>query len=143
MNALDKLANMAKHVGRRADKESQIFKQLLSTQQCETCCQIYQERADSISSEVSSALVQLMRDVYKAMHDHSREEMGQDADEDQVLERLYHQRNLRHGTFLKEDQFQQMFGRSKGTVATEVVIVAFLLTLALALDPRRFLQLDP
>jgi hypothetical protein len=141
MSALDKLANLLKRVGVVSGDETAIFKSLFSTDQCQRSCEIVRERVGAVNSYVSDELVRMLRDVYEAVHNHYREDMGDTASEAEILERIRQQRNLRHGTFLMGDQFRRLFGQTRGTVAEEVMMVAFLLTLTLALDPRRFLRL--
>lgn len=141
MSAFDKLANLVKHLGAVSGKETEIFKGLFSTEQCHRACEIVRERAGPVNDHVAGVLVQMLNDVYEALYSHYREDMGATASEAEILDRIRQQRNLRHGTFLDRDQFRQLFGQTKGTVAEEIMMVAFLLTLVLALDPRRFLRL--
>jgi hypothetical protein len=140
MSAVDKLANLLKHLGARSGDETAIFKSLFSTDQCQRSSEIVRERVGAVNAYVAGVLVQMLSDVYETVHNHYREDMGDTASEAEILERIRQQRNLRHGTFLVRDQFRQLFGQTRGTVAEEVMMVAFLLTLTLALDPRRFLR---
>jgi hypothetical protein len=94
-----------------------------------------------VNSDVASVLVQMLSDVYEAVHSHYKQDMGDTASEAEILDRIRQQRNLRHGTFLEGDRFRRLFGQTKGTVAEEVMMIPYLLTLTLALDPPRFLRL--
>jgi hypothetical protein len=141
MSAMDKLANLMRHLGTSTLNEAEIFKSLFSIEQCRRSCEIVAARVGPVNSHVASVLVRMLSDVYNAVHNHYREDMGDTASEAEVLDRIRQQRNLRHGTFLERDRFRRLFGETRGTIAGEVMMIAYLLTLSLALDPRRFLRL--
>jgi hypothetical protein len=141
MNAMDKLANLLRHMGTRYTNEAEAFKSLFSSEQRLRSCEILQTRVEPVNSHIASVLAEMLSDVYEAMHSHYKHDMGDTASEAEILDRIRQQRNLRHGTFLEGDRFRRLFGQTRGTVAEEVMMVAFLLTLTLALDPPRFLQL--
>jgi hypothetical protein len=103
------------------------------------CCAIYEKHVSPIASTMSDILGNTLKNVYAALHKHYSGGNANETEEDQILDGLYQQRNLRHGTFLRGDQFRTIFGKSKGTIPDEIVLVAVMLTLALALAPKEFL----
>jgi hypothetical protein len=141
MSAMDKLANLVRHLETSSASEPEIFKSLFSMEQCRRSCEIVRARVEPVNSYVASVLVQMLSDVYEAVHSHYKQDMGDTASEAEILDRIRQQRNLRHGTFLEGDRFRRLFGQTKGTVAEEVMMIPYLLTLTLALDPPRFLRL--
>jgi hypothetical protein len=141
MSILDKLANILKYLGKQSGSESDIFKRLVSMERCKLAREIVRQRAGEIGGGIAEKLCEMVQGSYGRMHRHYKEEIDANMAENDIVDRIYQQRNLRHGTFLRGKQFSSLFGNSKGTFAEEIVGVAFSLPLVLALDPKRFLGL--
>ena len=57
--------------------------------------------------------------------------------------RLRSLRNLRHGTFLRRNQFEELFFDSEGAIPDTISTLPLLLVLGLLSAPKEFLDLRP
>lgn len=144
MAALDKLANLKRHLGGINRTEGTIFRGLATTRQRDHIVSIFEKATLPHGNEIRDGLVRMTEETFERIYEHYREDLGdKDATEDVITERLWHQRNLKHGTFLSREQFKKLFHRARGTVPKDLITLPFLLTLALVFEPKEFLQFDP
>jgi hypothetical protein len=136
--ALDKIANLRYELGGNVGKEAVFARELPSFDQyrwilrnidshqylCSTHKEILKHFADSIVR------------VHRDMRPYGRRETDR-------LKRLREFRNLLHGTFLKRDQFSNLFLENNGKIPDDFVDLPFLLALGLLLSPKEFLEFCP
>ena len=82
--------------------------------------------------------------AFARFHRHLRAELGSEGLVERArLVRMRARRNLGHGAFLTQDQFDGLFLRTRGNVPEDLASLPLLLTLGLMLAPKRFLEFDP
>jgi hypothetical protein len=94
--------------------------------------------------DLSRSLTDMVDVCYERLH----EQLGKQSDNDEAseasrLERIWLQRNVRHGAFLRQKAFERLFLASNGTIASTIGTLPFLLVLGLTSDPARFLSFSP
>ena len=143
-SAIDKLANLRKHLGGFPHPEPRIAENLASLRQGKELKSVFDRVIGAKRPDLLASMMPLVGQCYGRLHRHLGRECGSGArDEATRLRRLRFSRNLSHGTFLHGDAFQTLFMRTSGTVPKEILTLAFVLTWGLLLDPPRFLHFPP
>jgi len=143
-SAVDKLANLRKHLGGAGGNEAVIASQFASLDQGKELRSVFGDVIGNRRPELAGSLTPLVRSCYFRLHLHLGRECGPGESEEMArLERLRFSRNLSHGTFLNNEAFQTLFMKRSGTVPKEILTLAYLLTWGLILDPQRFLRFTP
>jgi hypothetical protein len=139
MAIVDKLANMKKHLGAQCESEELLFKKIFSLEEKNRLRQIIVEELGE--SDAGMLISHMVEQAYSELHVHYGEDMRETGEEEQRrLSRVRNQRNLHHGAFLHGDRFHDVFGTSTGEAADELVAIAWLSTLCLAIAPRKYLS---
>lgn len=63
--------------------------------------------------------------------------------ETDLLDHIWMQRNVRHGSFLRGDTYERLFLESDGVIADTLGTLPYLLLLGLISDPAEFLSFRP
>lgn len=144
MAALDKLANLKRHLGKIDKPEGEIFRGLATTETRDYLISVFTQATLTHGTELRDGLVAMAEETFKQIFEHYREDLDdKNATDREITERLWHQRNLKHGTFLTGGKFEKLFHSSRGTIPSDIITLPFLLTLAMVLEPREFLRFDP
>lgn len=144
MSGLDKITNLKRYLGEIDGQDQLIFRSLATSAHENFLAECFENKTIVYGHELKSVLVGIVRETYTLIRKHYLDDMNSSSPtEDEMTERLWHQRNLRHGAFLTGGKFNKLFGQSKGTVPDDVVTLPLLFTLALVLDPQGFLRFSP
>ncbi|MFQ5915931.1 MAG: hypothetical protein ACE5JS_22375, partial [Nitrospinota bacterium] len=144
MSILDKLANLRKNLGGHPDDEGEIAKGLASRAEEREIEELLKTYFRPYSETLYQNFSHLTGHCFDGLHEHLEKDIGLiGKSERERLKRLRIQRNLRHGTFLKKNDFERLFLESKGTTSGDLITLAFLLTLAFTLKPDSFLKNRP
>lgn len=144
MSALDKITNLKRYLGEIGGPDQPIFRSLATSAQENFLTNCFEKQTITCGRELGTALIKMVRETYRLIHKHYLDDMGSTSPtENERTERLWHQRNLRHGPFLTGGKYSKLFDQSKGTVPDDVVTLPLLLTLGLVLDPQEFLRFNP
>lgn len=146
MSALDKIANLRVELGHipNYDEVTAMVDLASLSQAAELkrmlgrclCAQNYEDLAAILSTVIDCC--------YQEIHNHLQQQIGtDDAPESERLARVRAQRNLRHGTFLRNQQFETIFMNSDGTVPDTFGSLPLLLLLGFVSDPSAFLTFRP
>ncbi|MDE0941271.1 MAG: hypothetical protein OSB58_02395 [Alphaproteobacteria bacterium] len=140
---LDKMANLRKHLGGGGD-EDRLARSLPSLSQGKELKRLYRARIRERRPELIDALVPIIGRCFAGLHRRLGNECGQGKKQEfHRLRRLRQLRNLTHGTFLRNEGFEELFLESPGSVPDEFMTLPFLLTWGLMCDPEAFLQFRP
>ncbi|MFN4281791.1 MAG: hypothetical protein ACK4NA_04030 [Alphaproteobacteria bacterium] len=145
MTIMDRLANARVSLGGQTKSESQQMAFLASMSQCAEAESVLKLKISELYPELGETLIAVLNQSYKDLHTHlAGQSVNEDKSELSRLERLRLQRNLRHGAFLdRREKFEKLFLESDGTVPNSLASMAYLLVLAFALDPARFVAFSP
>lgn len=134
-SALDKLANMAGGLADRPDAETALFRALLSIK---TTKRLRAAASSASLEDFQKRTLRLqLRSVIKLQCE-VRDQLKQDSSERERLWWLRSLRNLRHGAFLKGDQFAKLFLDSPGQVPSEIAQATMALVLTMMMLPGEF-----
>jgi hypothetical protein len=139
---IDKLSNLRCNLRSKGNRdESKEFGLLISSGMQKQLSSIL--HAHDLPTEIadSEAVDTLVHSISR-LHNQVRSDCGQpDMPEESVINWLYSLRNLKqHGAMLRGDQFDALFMTSRGEIPSELPIVAYMLVLALMVNPARFLD---
>jgi len=142
VSALDKLANLRANLGRAGERMQDFaglsqrdhLKELISSAAARFA---YGDLAKSFSTIVDKSYDEMQDQLARQCSDESCSEMER-------LERIWMQRNVRHGTFLRNNQFERLFFlEADGTIAATIGTLPFLLLIGLISNPKDFLSFQP
>lgn len=145
MSALDKLANLRVNLGGATGPDSDSFKRLCCRSQRDELIRLYTTRCAAMNYEhLASALSQTVTLCYDELHSYlGQQDTEAKSSEATRLVRLWSQRNVRHGTFLLRNQFENLFLESHGNIPTTIGSLPFLLVLGILFDPKSFFSFEP
>src|SRR5690606_33530020 len=145
MSAMDKLANLRWKLGGVQARESRLMIGLASLSQRDHLKALSREAAAALGyDELSNALGEAIDRCYDVLHEQLRTQChGGEPTEATLLEKIWLQRNVRHGAFLRKRAFERLFLAADGTVASTIGSLPLLLVLGLISDPARFLSFNP
>jgi hypothetical protein len=141
LSALDKLANIIEGVTRGQIQERQAFKACFSATTARGLRWIAKNR--TAEEPVQAKLLRVhARHILKVQQDvRSQMAAGTRSGEAARLEWLRSYRNLRHGPFLKGDQFSELFVVGKAWAPSDLLRMVTALVIGLALDTDGFTSL--
>ena len=145
MSALDKLANLRVQLGGAGGAEGEAFRALCSEAQRDELIRVYRARFgafgyDELAASFSSAILR----SYNHLHAYLGEQDPTKTKSEKVrLDRLWMQRNVRHGMFLQRQQFEKLFLESHGRIPRTLGSLPFLLQLSLLFNSKEFLSFRP
>jgi hypothetical protein len=144
-SALDKLANLRVQLGGAPGSEAQAFKALCTLSQRDELARLYRSRCGALGyEELGNALCATALRCFDDLHTHLGAQVQSAATSEAArLDRLWSQRNVRHGAFLQRGQFEKLFLESHGKVPDTIGSLPFLLALGLSFDPGEFLKFRP
>jgi len=143
MSIFDKLANLRAMLSAGTLPESKIMPLLLSFSQRERLRNVFEKKFREFYPLLTDALISALDQSFDNLNEHlyQRGKQSEQETEARVLERLWFQRNLRHGPFLRNpEHFERIFLESDGSVPSALASVAYFLVLGFALDPRGFIE---
>ncbi len=138
-SALDKLANIVAMSSPRVLDESKVFRRLFSAVNIRALRRIIRGlkgREHSVQDELLASLPARVLEVQQSI----RKQMRGNSKESQRLDWLWSYRNLRHGTYLRQNQFQNLFVGAAGEVPAELAEATMALIIGLAVAPADFLS---
>lgn len=139
LSAIDKLANIVAMSSTRTLDESKVFKQFFSGSNIRTLRRIVRNAKGSnhpVQDEVLAVLPAHLLEVQQSV----RKQMRGRSTEAERLDWLWSYRNLRHGTFLKRNQFERLFISAAGQAPAELADATRALVTSLAVAPADFLS---
>jgi len=145
MSALDKLANLRIELGGALGPDKVAFGRLCSADQGRQLREIINavcksQNYDDLASQLSHSVTR----IYSELHEQIRKEGAvYEASEQARVDRLWSQRNVRHGSFLRGQQFETLFLEKAGKAPRTLPSIPFVLTLGLLCNPSQFLRYDP
>lgn len=145
MSALDKLANLRVELGRATGPDRVAFERLCSADQgrelanvLDRVCQ--EQNYDELGQQLRGSVTR----IYSELHEQIARQGGGYAGSEQArVERLWSQRNVRHGSFLRGQQFETLFLEAAGRAPRTLPSLPFILSLGLICDPGSFVTYDP
>lgn len=148
MSCLDKLANLRVELGGHSAagyKEEEAMREFASLSQRDELKRIVSKQMRAmLYDDLSNALNPVVDTCFKEIQDHLTNQANvPNTTERQLLNRIRWQRNLRHGTFLKSQQFESLFFEADGTIPDGFATLPFLLMLGIISDPAAFLGFRP
>jgi hypothetical protein len=147
MSALDKIANLRVQLGTHAGSysESEAMTDLVSESQGQQLIGLVSGAMEAFAyTELASSFSVAIERCYSEFHSHlSKQGAGAAVSERTRLSRVRSQRNLRHGTFLLRNQFEELFFESDGTLPATIGSFPFFLMLGLLSDPQQFIDFRP
>ncbi|MFZ0257267.1 MAG: hypothetical protein WAN46_16850 [Gammaproteobacteria bacterium] len=137
---VDKISNLKRHLGQGGVREAELFKNMFANQSDQMVAAILRHHGRNVYRQLGDRLSRLVQQVYGHLHSDLQRITGEDGEE----ARLVYLRTIRnakdHGTFLVGGQFENTFLTTDGSIPSDVVQIAFLLVLAMILEPGRFLE---
>jgi hypothetical protein len=145
MSFMDKLANLRSKLGRVEENESTLMTGLASVSQRDHLKELIGSATSTFGyQDLSKSLNEMIDVCYDRLHQQLRKQSRDDeGTEASRLERIWLQRNVRHGAFLRRNAFERLFLASDGTIASTIGTLPFLLVLGLISDQARFLSFSP
>ena len=141
MSALDKLANLRASLG-GSEEAMQKFAALSQGDHLKNIIQGFTSEREY--ADVGKSLVDVVDRCYGEIHEHLAAQSIDESDsETERLQRIWMQRNVRHGAFLKKEQFEKLFFEADGTIVATIGTLPFLLLIGLICDPKAFLGFQP
>jgi len=141
-SALDKFANLRVQLGNSGGSEPDMFKALCSESQYQQLLGLYDLEAQTFGYQnLFDNFKNVANDCYLEIKNHFNTQGA--FNESESLGRLYSQRNIRHGAFLRFNQFENLFLESSGTVPDGISVLPYLLMLGLLINPKKFLEFRP
>jgi hypothetical protein len=139
-SALDKLANIVAAFGPVTTSESQIFKAFFSVQTIRELRRISRDisgqRSNPVENEILASRPKRITKVQWSV----RKQMRGRSTEAERLDWLWSYRNLRHGTFLRRSQFEDLFVSAQGIAPAELAQATMALLICFAASPKEFLD---
>jgi hypothetical protein len=143
ISALDKIANLRREFGAQKLSEGKVMQGLLSLSQSGEIRRTIRRQVGVRWPQLSRQLSASTR-AFAEFHRPMRNELGKNGIRESArLKRFGAYRNLNHGTFLTGDQFEALFLHSEGSIPPMTPSIALLSSLALMLEPARFLNFQP
>jgi hypothetical protein len=137
MSALDKLANLRASLG-GGEEAMQKFAALSESGHLKNI--IARFTSEREYADVGKSLVEVVDRCYEEIHEHlAAQSMDRSGGETERLRRIWMQRNVRHGAFLKKEQFEKLFFEADGAIVATIGTLPFLLLIGLICDPKAFL----
>ncbi len=144
MSALDKFSNLKVILGSVPLSEAQAMQGLASNSQRVELIRITESTLSQLYPELCESLKTVMDRCFDELHTHLGEQSSAAREsETERLNRLWSQRNIRHGSFLRRNQFESLFFESSGTVPVTISSLPIILMLGMILSPEEFLQFVP
>jgi hypothetical protein len=146
MSALDKLANLrAQMTSSPPYSEGTAMAEMASLSQAVELVSMVKKSMKSLGyDEMANSFEAVINHCYEVLHEHlSNQSPTAKRSEKARLSRIRSQRNIRHGTFLQANQFQELFFDSDGTLPETIGSLPYLLTLGFLSDPKAFLDFKP
>lgn len=141
MSALDKLANLRASLG-GGEETMQKFAALSQSYHLKHLILAF--TAGREYSDVGRSIVDIVDICYDEIHGHlATQSIDNSSGETERLRRIWMQRNVRHGTFLKKEQFEKLFFEADGTIVATIGTLPFLLLVGLISNPKGFLTFQP
>jgi hypothetical protein len=141
MSALDKLANLRANLG-KADEAMQEFAALSQRDHLKKL--VFGAASRFGYADLGQSFIDMIDKCYGEMHGQlAKQCLNENCSETERLERIWMQRNVRHGTFLKRSQFERLFFEADGTIAATIGTLPFFLLVGLISDPKEFLRFEP
>ncbi len=145
MSALDKLANLRIELGNATGPDKVAFGRLCCADQARHLVDIItrfcrDRNYDELSAQLSTSVSRVYRELHEQI---SKQGAAYKASEQARVDRLWSQRNIRHGTFLRGQQFESLFLEASGKAARTLPSIPFVLALGLICDPGPFVTYDP
>lgn len=141
---LDKIANIRKELGGIISNESALSIGGLSISEAKKLRNLFRSSYRDIAPLVGKMLAQETTNAYRRLHlKIGRQSKPEKRSEEDRLKKLRAFRNLNHGTYLKNDQFDLLFLESFGGIPEEIGTIPWLLIHALIADPEQFIKFDP
>ena len=143
MSALDKFANLRANLGMSGESEAmQGFAALSQRDHLKKL--IASATAKFGYIDVGKSFGSMIDNSYGEIHGQLARQCGaESSSEMERLNRIWMQRNVRHGTFLKREQFERLFFEADGTIAGSIGTLPFLLLVGFISDPKGFLSFRP
>jgi hypothetical protein len=95
-------------------------------------------------ADLDKSFVDVINGCYEGIHSQLKRQCREEScGERERLDRIWMQRNVRHGTFLKGVNFSISFFETDGTIAATIGTLPFLLLFGLISDPKEFLSFRP
>lgn len=146
-SALDKLANLKKGLGDetiRRRHDSEIFRTFPSSKWKQFLKETISWKFEPHGQQLKNAFLSVIEKTYAQITDGYRNELSKTVVSDNELgDRLWFHRSMRHGTFLKGGKFDSLFGQSAGHVPEGLITLPFILTLGLIFKPTEFIDFWP
>ncbi|MBU8874290.1 hypothetical protein KQ910_10980 [Reyranella sp. MMS21-HV4-11] len=139
LSAIDKLSNLIASRLRGKVSESDIFKACFSVRtikRLRTLARSSHSSSNPLATEALARQLRLLLKVQKSIRDQVRGK----SKEDERLDWLWSYRNLRHGTFLRQNQFERLFVDATGTMPSQLARGLMALLLSFATSPDAFFR---
>jgi hypothetical protein len=145
MSIMDKLANLRCKLGRVHENESRLMTGLASLSQRDQLKRLFRSAAMKFDyGELSGLFDTVIDRCYGCLHEQLQKQCHDaHGSEASRLERIWLQRNVRHGVFLRKNTFERLFLTADGTVASTIGTLPLLLVFGLISDPAGFLSFRP
>lgn len=136
---IDKIANMRSELGPKRS-EYNVARSLLSLSEGKHLKQLYRGNIETMNPRLGGVLLEAVARTFWQVH----RKIGRDIDssrsnESVRIEHLRTLRNLTHGPFLKNAQFERLYKYGSGTAPSELGTLPFFLMLGLICNPTEFL----
>ena len=138
---IDKLANIISHLsGVGSADETKVAKSFFSTACRKSIVQILNRQLRPVSKELSDLMTRLVNNAYRGFLLKSQPVTDEFVEEN-WLSRVWAFRNLKHGPFLRKDQYEALFREQAGDLPGELFALVYFLVLAFCIDTKRFISL--